>query len=139
MRKGKTSGFNGSANATLGDPKNYQTALNFNLRSNKINLFSNLSYNDGGSPGIFNSNITYLTNKIIDSTRIENRVYDRNRKSLNANVGLEYFINKSTSITASIFLKDSDEQNISSKKNSSNFSEFFLPMESKKENKKKKF
>ena len=114
LRKGKTSGFNGSANATLGDPKNYQTALNFNLRSNKINLFSNLSYNDGGSPGIFDSNITYLTNKIIDSTRIENRVYDRNRKSLNANVGLEYFINKSNSITASIFLKDSDEQNISS-------------------------
>lgn len=114
LRKGKTSGFNGSANATLGDPKNYQTALNLNLRSNKINLFSNLSYNDGGSPGIFDSNITYLTNKIIDSTRIENRVYDRNRKSLNANVGLEYFINKSSSITASIFLKDSDEQNISS-------------------------
>ena len=114
LRKGKTSGFNGSANATLGDPKNYQTALNFNLRSNKINLFSNLSYNDGGSPGIFDSNITYLTNKIIDSTRIENRVYDRNRKSLNANIGLEYFINKSNSITASIFLKDSDEQNISS-------------------------
>lgn len=114
LRKGKTSGFNGSANATLGDPKNYQTALNLNLRSNKINLFSNLSYNDGGSPGIFDSNITYLTNKIIDSTRIENRVYDRNRKSLNANVGLEYSINKSSSITASIFLKDSDEQNISS-------------------------
>ena len=114
LRKGKTSGFNGSANATLGDPKNYQTALNLNLRSNKINLFSNLSYNDGGSPGIFDSNITYLTNKIIDSTRIENRVYDRNRKSLNANVGLEYFINKSSSITASIFLKDSNEQNISS-------------------------
>jgi outer membrane receptor protein involved in Fe transport len=114
LRKGKTSGFNGSANATLGDPKNYQTALNLNLRSNKINLFSNLSYNDGGSPGIFDSNITYLTNKIIDSTRIENRVYDRNRKSLNANVGLEYFINKSSSITAIIFLKDSDEQNISS-------------------------
>ena len=114
LRKGKTSGFNGSANATLGDPKNYQTALNFNLRSNKINLFSNLSYNDGGGPGIFDSNITYLTNKIIDSTRIENRVYDRNRKSLNANVGLEYSINKSSSITASIFLKDSNEQNISS-------------------------
>ncbi|MDG2150789.1 MAG: TonB-dependent receptor [Polaribacter sp.] len=114
LRKGKTSGFNGSANATLGDPKNYQTALNLNLRSNKINLFSNLSYNDGGSPGIFDSNITYLTNKIIDSTRIENRVYDRNRKSLNANVGLEYSINESSSITANIFLKDSNEQNISS-------------------------
>lgn len=113
LRKGKTSGFNGSANATVGDPKNYQTALNLNLRSKKINLFSNLSYNDGGSPGIFDSNITYLTNKIKDSTRVENRVYDRSRKGLNANFGLEYFINKSNSITASIFLKDSDEQNIS--------------------------
>ena len=113
LRKEKKSGFNGSVNATLGDPKNYQTALNLNLRSNKINLFSNVSYNDGGSPGIFDSNITYLTNKVIDSTRIENRIYDRNRKGLNANVGLEYFINKRSSITASIYLKDSDEQNIS--------------------------
>ena len=43
LRKGKTSGFNGSANATLGDPKNYQSALNLNLRSNNINLFSNIS------------------------------------------------------------------------------------------------
>ena len=113
LRKGKTSGFNGSANATLGDPKNYQSALNLNLRSNNINLFSNISYNNGGSPGIFDSDITYLTNNIIDSTRIENREYKRNRKGLNANIGLEYFINERSSITASIFLKDSNEQNIS--------------------------
>jgi outer membrane receptor for ferrienterochelin and colicin len=30
LRKGKTSGFNGSVNTTIGNPKNYQTALNLN-------------------------------------------------------------------------------------------------------------
>ena len=113
LRKGKTSGFNGSVNTTIGNPKNYQTALNLNLRSDKINLFSNFGYNDGGSPGVFNSNITYLSNKVIDSTRIENRLYERNRKGFNANIGLEYFLNKTSAITGTLFIRDSKEQNIS--------------------------
>ena len=41
LRKGKATGFNGSINVTAGDPRNYQTSVNLNLRSEKINLFSN--------------------------------------------------------------------------------------------------
>lgn len=113
LRKGKATGFNGSVSVTVGDPKNYQTAVNLNLRSEKINVFSNFGYSDNGGPGIYNSDITYLSNGIIDSTRIENRDNERFRKGFNGNFGLEYYLNNKSSITGTIFLRDSDGQNIS--------------------------
>ena len=113
LRKGKEFGFNGSVNATVGNPKNYRGTVNLNLRSKKINLFSNFGYSDRGGPGIYNSDITYLTNGIIDSTRTENRGNNRNRKGFNANIGLEYFLNKKSSITGTLFVRDSEGNNIS--------------------------
>ena len=113
LRKGKASGFNGSVNATIGDPKNYQTSVNLNLRSEKINLFTNFGYSDRGGPGIYDSNVTYLSNRTIDSLRTENRDDRRTRKGFNGNVGLEYFLDKKSSITGTIFLRDTDGQNTS--------------------------
>ena len=113
LRKGKASGFNGSVSVTVGDPKNYQTAVNLNLRSEKINVFSNFGYSDNGGPGVYDSEITYLSDGNIDSLRIENRDNERFRKGFNGNFGLEYYLNKKSSITGTIFLRDSDGQNIS--------------------------
>ncbi len=113
LRKGKASGFNGSVNVTVGDPKNYQAGVNLNMRSEKINIFSNFGYSDNGGPGVYNSDIDYLSNGSLDSTRIENRDNNRSRKGFNANVGLEYFLNQKSSITGTIFVRDSDGQDIS--------------------------
>ena len=113
LRKGKSSGLNGSVNVTVGDPKNYQTAVNLNLRTEKINVFSNLGYSDNGSPGVYDSDVTYLSNGSIDSVRVENRDNERSRKGFNANFGLEYYLNKKSSITGTIFVRDSDGKNIS--------------------------
>ena len=108
LRKGKATGFNGSVNVNISTPKKNQIAVNLNSRSEKINLFSNFGYNENGNPGIYNSTISYLTNGSLDSTRIENRDNQRNRKGFNGNVGLEYFIDKKSSVTGTIFLRDSD-------------------------------
>ena len=113
LRKGKSSGFNGSVNVTVGDPKNYQGGVNLNLRTEKINVFTNLGYNDSAGPGVYNSDITYLSNGNIDSIRVENRDNDRSRKGFNANFGLEYYLNKKSSITGTIFVRDSDGNDIS--------------------------
>ncbi|MCL7753358.1 TonB-dependent receptor [Polaribacter sp. Z022] len=113
LRKGKASGFNGSVNVTVGDPKNYQGAVNLNLRTKKVNIFSNFGYSDRGGPGVWNSDVTYLSNGIIDSTRIENRDNDRFRKGFNGSFGLEYFLNKKSSITGTVFLRDTNGNNIS--------------------------
>jgi len=120
LRKGKSSGLNGSVNVTVGDPKNYQGGVNLNLRTEKINVFTNLGYNDNSGPGVYNSDITYLTNGNIDSIRVENRDNDRSRKGFNANFGLEYYLNKKSSITGTIFVRDSDGNDIS-KNNISSF------------------
>lgn len=113
LRKGKATGFNGSVNVSVGDPKRYQTAVNLNLRTKKINLFSTIGYNDRRGPGEYISNITYLSNGSVDSLRTENRQFDRARKGFNGNIGLEYFLNKKSSLTGTLFLRDSDGQNLS--------------------------
>ncbi|MEO9570180.1 MAG: TonB-dependent receptor [Polaribacter sp.] len=113
LRKGKATGFNGSVNVTVGDPKNYQGAVNLNLRTKKVNIFSNFGYSDRGGPGVWNSDVTYLSNGIIDSIRVENRDNDQFRKGFNGNFGLEYFLNKKSSITGTVFVRDTDGNNIS--------------------------
>ncbi|WP_341221202.1 TonB-dependent receptor domain-containing protein [Polaribacter atrinae] len=120
LRKGKSSGLNGSVNVTVGDPKNYQGGVNLNLRTEKINVFSNLGYSDNSGPGVYNSDVTYLSNGTIDSIRVENRDNERGRKGFNANFGLEYYLNKKSSITGTIFVRDSDGNDIS-KNNISSF------------------
>jgi len=113
LRKGSATGFNGSVSVTVADPRNYQGAVNLNMRTDKVNFFTNIGYNDRKNPGSYNADITYLSNGAIDSLRTENRDFDRSSKGYNANIGLEYFINEQSSITGSIFLKDSDEKNLS--------------------------
>ncbi|QOD61119.1 TonB-dependent receptor [Polaribacter haliotis] len=113
LRKGRANGFNGSVNVNVGDPRSYQSSVNLNLRSEKINLFTNFGYRDRRGPGRYNSDISYLSNGIVDSTRIEDRNFDRASKGFNGNVGLEYFINKKSSLTGTIFVRDSDGQNLS--------------------------
>ncbi|AUC84572.1 TonB-dependent receptor [Polaribacter sp. ALD11] len=119
LRKGKATGFNGSVNVTVADPRNYQGAVNLNMRSEKINLFSNIGYNDSRSPGNYVSDITYLSSGSIDSLRTENRNFDRSRKGYNANIGLEYFLDDKSSLTGTIFVRDSDNKNLSTNKISS--------------------
>ncbi|QTE23591.1 TonB-dependent receptor domain-containing protein [Polaribacter cellanae] len=113
LRKGRATGFNGSVNVNVGDPRSYQSSVNLNLRTEKINLFSNFGYRDRRGPGRYNSDISYLSNGILDSTRIEDRNFDRASKGFNGNVGLEYFINKKSALTGTIFVRDSDGQNLS--------------------------
>lgn len=113
LRKGKATGFNGSVNVTVGDPANYQGSVNLNMRSEKINIFSNVGYNDRQGPGNYLSDITYLSNGSIDSLRTENREFDRVRRGYNANIGLEYFLDDKSSITGTIFLRNSNNQNLS--------------------------
>ena len=49
----------------------------------------------------------------INSLRIEDRNFERNRNGYNINVGLEYFLSKESSITGTYFFRDSDNKNLS--------------------------
>lgn len=111
LRKGKATGFNGSINTTIGDPTQLQIAPNLNFRTEKINLFTNFGYQYRKGPGNSLTELDYLTDGIIDSTRIEKREFRRIRNGFNINLGLEYYLTKNSSITGTVFYRNSDNEN----------------------------
>ena len=113
LRKGIATGLNGSMNATIGDPKQYRIASNVNYRTKKINFFTNLGYRNSSGPGKYLTNLTIFENESINSLRIEDRDFERNRNGYNINLGLEYFLSTKSSITGTYFYRDSDNQNLS--------------------------
>ncbi|APG64150.1 hypothetical protein LPB136_01670 [Tenacibaculum todarodis] len=112
LRKGKITGFNGSLNLTVGNPDMVRVAPNLNYRTKKINLFSNLGYSYRKGPGNSQTEFSYLTDGVLDSTQVENRTFDRESKSFNASVGLEYYINDNSSITGNFVYRKSKGNDI---------------------------
>ncbi|CAM1346652.1 TonB-dependent receptor domain-containing protein [Tenacibaculum insulae] len=112
LRKGKITGFNGSLNATVGNPDMFRVAPNLNYRTKKINLFSSLGYSYRKGPGNSQTEFSYLTNGTLDSTQVEDRTFDRENKNFNASVGLEYYINKKSSVTGNFVYRKSNGNDI---------------------------
>ena len=113
LRKGKALGFNGSVNSTIGTPDQFQLATNLNQRGLKTNLFSNFGYNYRNGPGNSFTDLKNLSNGVVTSGRIEDREWQRKRNSFNANAGLEYFITKKSSVTGTIFYRNTSGGNFS--------------------------
>jgi len=113
LRKGITTGLNGFMNATIGDPTQYRVASNINFRTKKVNFFTNLGYRDSSGPGNFLTNLSTFENESVNSLRIEDRDFERNRNGYNINLGLEYFLSNESSITGTYFYRDSDNKNLS--------------------------
>ncbi|SOS49215.1 conserved exported hypothetical protein [Tenacibaculum dicentrarchi] len=112
LRKGKITGFNGSLNITAGNPDLLRIAPNLNYRTKKFNLFSNLGYSYRKGPGNSKTTFSYLKNGVLDSTQIEDRTFDRKNKNFNASVGLEYYINKNSSVTGNFVYRKSDGDDV---------------------------
>ncbi len=113
LRKGKATGFNGSINTTIGDPKQYRAAANINYRTKKVNLFTNIGYSKRTGPGNSLTRLTTLENGVPNGLRVEDREFERDRSNYNINLGLEYFLNQKSSITGTLFLRDADNGSLS--------------------------
>ncbi|WP_417443984.1 TonB-dependent receptor domain-containing protein [Joostella sp.] len=108
LKKEKTLGFNGSINLNTGYPSSSQVNANLNLRTNKYNLFTTIGYYYREPPGNAYFDNNYFLNS--DFTRItEDRDIYREDKGVNINLGMEYFLTDKSSITGSIFTRQSDE------------------------------
>ena len=108
LKKDKLVGFNGSVNVTVGDPANNTASASVNYRTKDINLFTNTGYsyrksNGGGfnNRESFNEDLQY---RFVD----EDRDFERLRKGFNSNIGLEWFINESSTLTNSFFIRNQD-------------------------------
>ncbi len=109
LKQSKTAGVNGSVNVFAGYPDNFGGALSLNLRREKFNVFTTTTYRYRDAPGnaLFNQeNFDDAGNTV--SFQDEIRDYQRQNKSLNTNIGFEYFFNDKSSITNSLVIRNSD-------------------------------
>jgi hypothetical protein len=123
LKKEKTLGINGSISTTIGHPVTSNASGNINIRTNKFNIFNTTSIDYRDVPGKANFDNNYFSRSIIDADgnptsvdplfdRVtEDRDYQRIRKGFNTNLGIEYFLTESSSITASGFYRKGDNNN----------------------------
>ena len=75
-------------------------------------MFSNLGYSYRKGPGNSQSYFTNFKNGVIDNFRNEDRVFDRQSNNYNASIGLEYYLTKNSSITGSLFYRNSKDDDV---------------------------
>src|SRR5690606_15047169 len=116
----KTLGVNGSISTSIGVPMNSSATGNINVRTDKFNIFNTTGIYYRNSPGKALFNNQYFPRTYIDESGevvtidptfesiIEDRKYERERQGFNTNLGMEYFLTESSSITGSVFYRSSD-------------------------------
>jgi outer membrane receptor for ferrienterochelin and colicins len=100
LKKGKNLGLNGTAIASIADPESYGLTGTINYKAKEFNLFTTQGYNYRTNPGNAFTDSRYLNAD--NSTRDymnETRTNERLNKSYNANVGVDWFLDKSTTWT----------------------------------------
>ena len=108
LKQSKTVGLNGSLSVHAGHPENYGAEVNLNLRNDKFNLFTNTSYRYRNAPG----NAKFEQQNFgpggeIASYQNEIRDYQRQNDGFNTNLGFEYFLDETSSITNSFVYRKS--------------------------------
>ena len=114
LKQSKTAGLNGSVNLFAGTPDLYGGAPSLNLRRKKFNIFTNTTYRYRDAPGnaLFEQE-NFDSSGNTASFQDEIRDYQRQSEGFNTNIGFEYFINATSSITNSfIFRKSSGDDTI---------------------------
>lgn len=118
LRKEKTLGINGSATATVGYPDNAGISANLNYRTDKFNIFNTTGFRYFDAPGnsytntLYYENIDEEGNVIAPYRRIEERKMERLNRNFNTNLGIEYYINDQSSITASGFYRYGEDEDV---------------------------
>ncbi|WP_037321392.1 TonB-dependent receptor domain-containing protein [Salegentibacter sp. Hel_I_6] len=120
LRQKETLGFNGSVNLNLGNPDNAGLSTNLNYRTEKFNLFTNIGWRYFDAPQNNFSDTEYLRRFNSDGEIVrpeydrirEEREVQRLNRNYNGNVGIEYFLTEQSSITASLFYRYGEDEDI---------------------------
>ncbi|MGJ8594047.1 MAG: TonB-dependent receptor domain-containing protein [Aquaticitalea sp.] len=111
LRRSKLQGLNGAITANAGYPTNAGISGNINYRTGDFNFFNTTSYNYRESPGEALTETEYFNGVDASTFLNEKREFDRQDLGFTTNVGLEWYINDSASITTSLVYRNSDEEN----------------------------
>lgn len=137
LRKEKTLGFNGSVSARAGHPDNAELSANVNLRTDKFNIFNTTGFRYFDAPGNAFADTRYFeyTNNdgelvIPEFDRIvEDRTMDRLNRNFNTSLGIEYYFNDMSSITATGFYRYGEDEDFTTNLSSA-FNDGTLELES---------
>lgn len=113
LRRDKITGFNGVGTINLGIPQYYGFSTSLNYRLENVNFFTNIGYSDRSSLGNSSAETTYFSPSSRYASTNQQVDYTRNGDNLNLNFGIEYYIAKETSVTASFLYRNSDRDRIS--------------------------
>lgn len=110
MKKNIRYGLNGTFTGTAGYPSNFGASFNVNYRKKKVNLIANYGFMYRDGPGRGHSRQEYNS---ADTSFVYEQTNRRNRAgySNNVRVGLDYFLNTHNTITATLSVRKSQNDN----------------------------
>ncbi|MFC5045897.1 TonB-dependent receptor domain-containing protein [Aquimarina hainanensis] len=111
LKRSKLQGLNGAITTTTGYPFLAGVSGNINYRTGNFNLFTTSGYTYRESPGNSFLETHYFNSETPDTFLEEDRTFDRIRKGVNVNTGVEWYINDSSSLTASFLYRSSANDN----------------------------
>jgi len=106
LKKGKNLGVNGTLLLSAGSPENTGASGSFNIKSEQSNIFGTLGYNKRNNPG--NSKINqenYDADHNLTNYIEERRNNDRKSEGFNGNIGIEMYLDKTSSWTNTLSLR----------------------------------
>lgn len=112
LRRSKLQGLNGALTGNVGYPEQYGLNGNLNFRTGDINFFTNAGYNYRNRPGnSFNATNFFDSDGNFTNSLTEDEETERISDRYTANFGVEWYVNETSSITQSLFFRESDESN----------------------------
>ncbi|HOZ75454.1 MAG TPA: outer membrane beta-barrel family protein [Flavobacterium sp.] len=112
LKKGKNLGVNGTLIVSAGSPENTGVSTSFNIKSAESNIFGNLGYSKRNNPGN-----TKINQENFDGSRNltsyveERRRNQRANEGFNGNIGIELYLDKSSSWTHTLSMRNNDGEN----------------------------
>lgn len=105
LKRNKKSGFSSSIQLTTGSPVNNALNYNVNYKTEKFNIFSNLSHTNMRLPGTLDYFQTNIDNQTVVSSTKQHVGIERNYKMNNVYVGGDYYINDKNTLTFSYYFR----------------------------------
>ncbi|QXP59057.1 outer membrane beta-barrel family protein [Olleya sp. HaHaR_3_96] len=108
LKRSKLEGLNGAITTNVGYNPSAGINGNINYRTGDLNIFSTTGYSYREAPGNSSSSTQYISDgDFLDETND----FDRIRKGLTTNLGLEWYVNDSASLTTSFLYRDGNNEN----------------------------
>ena len=113
LKKSEAYGLRGSYELSAGYPKNFGLGVNMNYRKNKLNWFTNISWNDRKTPGNGQLSQQFFPQipDFLPLTSTMQRVHNRGGIARNFSFGADYFFNSKSILTTSFNYQNNDIDN----------------------------